>query len=198
MHEYHEVQWRIFHTLGYLLEKSNLEHISTKQLCEESHVSRQTFYRYFQDKYSVVTWHFEFLAEETLQEIGRTLTWLQANIKLFTEFYKERAIYVHAANSEDYNAVKKYAYRRSIEIYTKTLIQHKKIQPTTSLLFQIDAAALIACELTFRWGQRGMKESPEELAILIDSVLPQELKNIFERDLVQPSKYFTKSEIYHH
>ncbi|AGA69131.1 transcriptional regulator [Desulfitobacterium dichloroeliminans LMG P-21439] len=183
MKEYHEVQWRIFHTLGYLLEKSNLEHISIKQLCEASHVSRQTFYRYFSDKYAVVTWHFDFLAKDTLHEVGRTLTWLEAHIKLFTELYKERAIYAHVSDSEDYNAVRRYAYRHSIDIYTKTLIDYKKIQPTTTLLFQIDAAALIASELTFRWGQRGMEESPKELAILVDSVLPEELKDVFERGI---------------
>ncbi|MGE4274281.1 MAG: TetR/AcrR family transcriptional regulator C-terminal domain-containing protein [Desulfitobacterium sp.] len=194
MKKYHEVQWRIFHALGYLLEKSNLDHLSIKQLCEESHVSRQTFYRYFQDKYSVVTWHFELLTEDTLQEVGRTLTWLQAHIKLFTELNKEKVIYSHATDSEDYNAIRRYAYRHSIEIYTTTLIEYKKIQPTAHLLFQIDAAALISSELTFRWGQRGMKESPEELAVLIDSVLPQELKDIFERDLMQSSQYFTRSE----
>jgi len=107
MQEYHEVQWRIFHTLGCLLEKNNLDSISTKQLCEESHVSRQTFYRYFQDKYSVVNWHFDLLTKDTLQQIGRTLTWLQAHIKLFTELHKERSVYVYAANSVDYNSVEK-------------------------------------------------------------------------------------------
>lgn len=197
MHEYHEVQWRIFHTLGCLLKKNNLDSITTKQLCEESHVSRQTFYRYFQDKYSVVTWHFELLAEETIQEVGRTLTWLQAHIILFKELYKERAIYVYAANSEDYNAVRRYAYRRSKEIYTKTLINHKKILPTTSLLFQVDAAAFVASELTFRWGQGGMKESPEEFARLIDSVLPQALKEIFESNLQPDYSPLSKIEFYH-
>ncbi|MEL1134306.1 TetR/AcrR family transcriptional regulator C-terminal domain-containing protein [Desulfitobacterium sp. THU1] len=197
MKKYHEVQLRIFHDLGYLLEKNNFDHLSIKQLCDECHISRQTFYRYFQDKYSVVTWHFELLAKETLHEVGRTLTWLQAHIKLFTELNKEKAIYAHAAYSEDYNAIRRYAYRHSIEIYTTTLIEYKKIQPTAHLLFQIDAAAFIASELTFRWGQRGMKESPEELAELIDSVLPYELKDIFERDLIQSSQYFTRSERYH-
>ncbi|CDX01446.1 Transcriptional regulator [Desulfitobacterium hafniense] len=186
MQEYHEVQWRIFHTLGCLLEKTNLDSISTKQLCEESHVSRQTFYRYFHDKYSVVNWHFDLLAEDTLLQIGRTLTWLQAHVKLFAELYKERSVYVYAAHSEDYNAIGKYAYRRSRDIYTGTLTNYIKLSPTKALLFQIDAAALLTSQCMFIWGEKGMREPPEELAALMDTVLPPELKEIFDHNLPSP------------
>lgn len=77
----------------------------------------------------------------------------------------------------------KNAYRRSRDIYATTLTNYIKVPPTKALLFQIDAAALIASQLMFIWGEKGMKEPPEELATLIDTVLPRELKEIFNHNL---------------
>jgi len=176
------IKWHIFHTLGKLLEETSLDKLSVKQLCKECNISRQTFYRYFPDKYSIVNWHFDLLSEDTLKEVGRTLTWHQAHVKLFTYFYNEREIYARVY-SKDYNALDRYAYRQSSKIYIETLTIYKKVTPTKRLLFQADAAALLCSILSSKWIFGGMKETPDEIATLLDAVLPQELKSILEKDL---------------
>jgi len=181
MQEVEPIKWRIFHTLSKLIENSDLEHISTKEICEASGISRQTFYRNFQDKYAVVKWHFDLMAERSLKQAGRTLTWQEAHKLLFSNLSSQKTVYERAAYSD--MIMKQDIYRWSYNLYMETLTQYKKMAPTRSLLFQIDAAALLNVELAFKWGRSGMKQSPEEMAQLLDTVLPQELKNIFEYDL---------------
>lgn len=176
------IKWHIFHTLGKLLEVNTLDKLSVKDICKACNISRQTFYRHFPDKYSIVNWHFDLLSEDTLKQIGRTLTWYQAHVKLFTYFYNERTVYTRAY-SKDYNALDRYAYRQASKIFIETLTEYKKINPTQKLLFQADAAALLCSILSSKWIFGGMKETPDEIATLLDAVLPQELKSILEKDL---------------
>ncbi|MEL1136646.1 TetR/AcrR family transcriptional regulator C-terminal domain-containing protein [Desulfitobacterium sp. THU1] len=178
-----EIKLHIFHTLGSLLKQTTIDDISTKLLCKESHVSRQTFYRHFQDKYSVANWHFNILAENTLKQVGRTLTWEQAHRLLFTEMYIEKSIYKYAHISNDCNSLSKYSYRSTKDMYIETLLKYKNICPTKSVLFQADAVALFCTQLATKWCNTGMMESPEEFAMLVDSVMPLKTKDLFERDL---------------
>ena len=182
MEESSMIKWHIFHTLGELLKTTPLDNLSVKEICKASNISRQTFYRHFPDKYSIINWHFTLLSEDTLKQVGRTLTWYQAHVKLFTYFYNEQTVYIHAY-SQDYNAWNRYAYRHSSKIYIETLTEYKKVTPTKELLIQADAAALVCSILSSKWIFGGMKESPEEFATLLEGVLPQKLKSVLENDL---------------
>ena len=44
------------------MERAPLDKITVTQIVERAGVTRQTFYRNFQDKYDLVNWHFEQLA----------------------------------------------------------------------------------------------------------------------------------------
>ena len=178
-----EMKFYIFHTLGELMKHMDYENISTKYLCEASHISRQTFYRHFYDKHAVLNWHFDLIADDSLKQVGRTLTWQQAHFYLFDNLYKERVVHVQANKSEGYNYTKNYNYRSSLEMYIETLKKYKRILPNDSTLFQIDAAALLCTELTAKWCRGGMNESPKSLASLIDCVLPHEVKTILEQGI---------------
>ena len=46
-----------------LMEAKPLDKITVKEIVENSEMTRQTFYRNFKDKYDLVNWHFEQLAD---------------------------------------------------------------------------------------------------------------------------------------
>lgn len=142
----------------------------------------QYLYRYFYDKHSVVTWHFDLLADESLKQVGRTLTWRQAHVLLFDNLYKEKAVHVQANKSNGYAVTKRYAYKSTSEMYFETLQACKGISSDDSLFFQADTAALICSELTGKWCRNGMRESPQKFASLLDYVLPHQIKEIFEQN----------------
>ncbi len=178
-----ELKLHIFRNLGNLLRHTNIDDISTKRICEQSHVSRQTFYRHFQDKYGVVNWHFNILAENTLRRVGRTLTWEQAHRQLFTRMYDERSIYKYAHISKDSASLSNFSYRSTKDMYVETLLKYKNVCPTKSVLFQADAVALFCTQLTTKWCNDGMLETAEEFTLLVDEVIPQQAKLLFEQNL---------------
>lgn len=182
MEKTNEMKLHIVQSLSQLMERTTIDKICITQLCAESHISRQTFYRNFPDKYSVIHWHFDLIAEDSLKQVGRTLSWKEAHIRILNAFYNARPLYAHGY-SNDFNAINKYGYRASSALYLDTLKNHIKFSPSDSLLFQADAAAMLCTTLSSRWWTSGMKEHPSELADLFDSVLPQELKYTLDQQL---------------
>lgn len=69
------------------MEHAPLDKITVTQIVERAGLTRQTFYRNFQDKYDLVNWHFEQLAQKSFKQMGVSLTLREALIRKF-EFLK--------------------------------------------------------------------------------------------------------------
>ena len=54
------------------MEHTSLDKITVTQIVERAGVTRQTFYRNFKDKYDLVNWHFEQLAQRSALSAGDT------------------------------------------------------------------------------------------------------------------------------
>ncbi len=44
---------KIYHSFENLLQKKTIDHISVTEIIQEAHVARNTFYKYFKDKYDL-------------------------------------------------------------------------------------------------------------------------------------------------
>ena len=56
------------------MEHVPLDKITVTQIVERAGLTRQTFYRNFRDKYDLVNWHFEQLAQKSFKQMGVSLT----------------------------------------------------------------------------------------------------------------------------
>lgn len=70
-----------------LLEKESIDKITVKQLIEECHISRQTFYYHFRDIMDVLEWAFRRSALEAAEQSLRAETRLDA-LRVFVDFVK--------------------------------------------------------------------------------------------------------------
>ena len=52
------------------MERAPLDKITVSQIVERAGVTRQTFYRNFRDKYDLVNWHFEELAQKSFKQMA--------------------------------------------------------------------------------------------------------------------------------
>ena len=57
-----------------LMVHKPLDKITVKEIVDQSELTRQTFYRYFQDKYDLVNWYFDKLAQQSIKQMGVSLT----------------------------------------------------------------------------------------------------------------------------
>ena len=79
-----------------LMNHQSLDKITVTDIVEMSGKTRQTFYRYFRDKYDLVNWYFEVLADKSFLQIGNSETLREGLIKKFQFIYNDRAVsYTH-------------------------------------------------------------------------------------------------------
>ncbi len=62
-----------------LLKTQELDKITVTDIVKKAGMTRQTFYRHFSDKYDLVNWYFERLADKSFYQIGAQETLFDLN-----------------------------------------------------------------------------------------------------------------------
>lgn len=57
-----------------LLKREPLDKITVKEIVENCGTTRQTFYRNCIDKYDLVNWYFDQIAQKTIKQMGASYT----------------------------------------------------------------------------------------------------------------------------
>ena len=149
------------------MNHQSLDKITVTDIVEMSGKTRQTFYRYFRDKYDLVNWYFEVLADKSFLQIGNSETLREGLIKKFQFIYNDRVFFKEAFKSKDYNNVENYDYNCILTFYQNILLEmycHGSIT------------------MTVDWATEGYKLKPEELADMLIEALPPKLDELL-RDL---------------
>ena len=76
-----------------LLKEASYSEIGVNRICAEAHISKPTFYRYFQSKEDIVCW----LSSEAIRcgaaEIGRKYTWAEGYYRTLTVINRYKVFY---------------------------------------------------------------------------------------------------------
>ena len=143
---------------------------------ERAGVTRQTFYRNFKDKYDLVNWHFEQLAQRSFKQMGAGLTLREGLIKKFEFLKGERTFFTQAFRSQDCNSVVAYDYQCILEFYTGII---KKRLGTAVLPDHLAFLLRMYCEgsiqMTVEWVTQGMERPIPQLVDLLLEAMPARL-----------------------
>ena len=158
------------------MEHTSLDKITVTQIVERAGVTRQTFYRNFKDKYDLVNWHFEQLAQRSFKQMGAGLTLREGLIKKFEFLKGERTFFTQAFRSQDCNSVVAYDYQCILEFYTGII---KKRLGTAALPDHLAFLLRMYCEgsiqMTVEWVTQGMERPIPELVDLLLEAMPARL-----------------------
>lgn len=99
--EGYERRMQIVQALSELFEALPIESVTVNGICERAGISKPTFYRYFTDKYDAVNWYHYAYSSRVLYQIGRTLTWHEATVRMFEHVLEERTFYERAFLQSD-------------------------------------------------------------------------------------------------
>jgi AcrR family transcriptional regulator len=88
-----EAKCKFADSIKKLMESASLEHITVTDIVKDSGLTRQTFYRYFHDKYDLVNWCFDVLAKQCFDAMGVTLT-LREGLILKFDFIRREAVFL--------------------------------------------------------------------------------------------------------
>ncbi len=158
-----------------LLKKQELDKITVTDIVKKSGLTRQTFYRYFKDKYDLVNWYFERLADKSFLQIGESETLKEGLTKKFEFILNDKIFFQAAFKSKDYNNVENYDYHCILEFY-KGIIQKKIEVIPDDIEFLLEMYCHGSITMTVEWAINGMKRDPEELADILIEALPSKLE----------------------
>ena len=160
-----------------LMESQSLDKITVTDIVKKSGMTRQTFYRYFKDKYDLVNWYFERLADKSFKQISNSYTLKEGLTKKFTFLLNDRVFFSEAFKSKDYNNIENYDYQSILELYKK-IIYNKIGDIPDDIIFLLEMYCHGSITMTVEWATTGMERSPEEMADLLISALPQKLEEL--------------------
>lgn len=145
-------------TLISMMEKQEYESISISSLCKEMQVNRKTFYRYFEEKEDVLLAYLDELLDESF-----LLLEVQPDIKAFFEYWKAKKEVLDLLQRQNLlEFVSKQAcmhYGRRKEIKTVSVTELAYVGYVSFLM-----------SLLFTWHHTGMKQSTQELSLLVEEV----------------------------
>ncbi|HAD23517.1 MAG TPA: TetR family transcriptional regulator [Kandleria vitulina] len=158
-----------------LLKKQPLDKVSVTDIVKVSGKTRQTFYRYFEDKYALVNWYFKVLADQSFLQIGEQETLKEGLTKKFEFILEDQLFFEAAFLSKDYNNVEHYDYECIYHFY-EGIIKKKCGQIPDDIRFLLKMYCHGSITMTVDWATHGMKRSPEELAQYLIDALPAKLE----------------------
>ena len=117
----------IANALLILLKTQPLNKITVTQITKEANLTRQTFYRNFEDKEDLVNWYFEKLCLDSFKEMADQTTLKKALIKKFTFIQSQNTFFKEAFKEDDYNSLTNYDYRCIYDFYKRKLKQRQQL-----------------------------------------------------------------------
>ena len=162
----------IIETLNDMLQKRTIDKITVKDLTEACGISRNTFYYHFHDLYEVLSKSFTEQIDAILDARNEKDSWEDTFLEVLGFLYENKTSINHIYWSVDEDILNRfldevvYHYARGVVKEESGTDQYK--DKTISLAADFYKNALLGAVIG--WIENDMKESPEELAHLYNSV----------------------------
>ena len=174
------IKYKLAAAMKECMKSASVEKITVTEIVETCGVTRQTFYRNFQDKYDLINWYFDVLAQMSFKQMGISLTLREGLLKKFEFIKGEGQFFAAAFSSESQNCLMEYDYQCIYQFYCDII--HKqgvdKIPEELEFLLRMYCRGSIA--MTVEWATTGMKMSPEQLADQLIDAMPPKLYDLFK------------------
>lgn len=164
-------------TIKKLMMTKSLDKITVASICKECNMTRQTFYRNFQDKYDLVNWYFHQLCNKSFLLMGVSLTLKEALLKKFTFIEEEKVFFSQAFKSQDSKNLINYDFEMIYGFYENAITKQLKGQPLSSeLSFLLEMYCKGSIEMTVQWATGYLEISKEKIVEWLVESVPERLK----------------------
>ena len=148
-----------------MIQRNGLDKITVKALIEECHISRQTFYYHFQDKYELLVWiYFNELFAPNMEDISLE-NWDEKLGAILTQMQEEKKFYINTIkHAEDY--IIQYMLEVAEQTFEEAIdkLDEKSHLKNEERGIFARFFAYGICGIIVEWAKGGMKMAPEKLA----------------------------------
>lgn len=181
-----EEEWRelIFDAYNRCIEQgSSVSEITIKRICEEAHISKPTFYRYFDNKEDMSLWVCRRSVDAGFTQIGRTCTWFVGLYRTCLAFLQYRAYFSAAPQTNGVSVVGDALIEYKRDALMETFTRYRRERVDSIMAFQIESFLVSSSAMLRYWGESGMNMSPEDIAAYVTSAVPWGLFNALKEPL---------------
>ena len=132
-----KTKYRLAEAAKKCMAASGTDAMTVTQIVQTCGVTRQTFYRNFQDKYDLINWYFDKLLLESFAQMGDGLTVYEGLTRKFEFIQKERVFFAGAFRSDDHNSLREHDYELILDFYTQLIRRKTGRQPEENILFPL-------------------------------------------------------------
>ena len=176
-----KVKYRLAEAMKECMKSASVEKITVTEIVETCGVTRQTFYRNFQDKYDLINWYFDKLLLESFAQMGDGLTVYEGLTRKFEFIQKERVFFAGAFRSDDHNSLREHDYELILDFYTQLIGRKTGRQPEENILFPLRLYCRGSIDMTVEWIFAPKERTPEQMAALLVSALPMPVTELFQQ-----------------
>ena len=152
-----KTKYRLAEAAKKCMAASGTDAMTVTQIVQTCGVTRQTFYRNFQDKYDLINWYFDKLLLESFAQMGDGLT-----------------VY-------DHNSLREHDYELILDFYTQLIRRKTGRQPEENILFPLRLYCRGSIDMTVEWIFAPKEKTPEQMAALLVSAFPAPVTELFQQ-----------------
>lgn len=180
MYASEKTRYKLAEGMKRLMGSHSLEKITVSQIVELCDTTRPTFYCYFKDKYDLINWHFDKLAQKSFKQMGVSLSLREALLKKFEFMTLEKKFFSVAFSCETQNNLIDYDYEMIYQFYCDFIQKSAPVEFTEDIEFLLRMYCRGSIEMTADWAKNGMIIAPEHMADLLIDALPPRLYELFK------------------
>lgn len=172
-------RYRLAASIKQCMKTTSVDDITVRQIVENCGLTRQTFYRNFQDKYDLINWYFDKLLLKSFEHLGSGKTIYEGLERKFDYIREERVFFSAAFRSDDRNSLKEHDFELILKFYTDLIREKTGEMPDAETLFLLEIYCRGSIFMTVKWTLGGMKMSPAQLAEQLVNAMPAKLEQLF-------------------
>lgn len=174
-----KTKYRLAEAAKKCMASSGTDAMTVTQIVQTCGVTRQTFYRNFQDKYDLINWYFDKLLARSFEHMGRGTTVLDSLEKKFTYIQEEKAFFAAAFRYDRQNSLREHDFKLILAFY-ENLIREKSGRPASpEIHFLLEMYCQGSITMTVKWVLGGMDLTPSQFAGLLVRAMPAALRDLF-------------------
>jgi probable dihydroxyacetone kinase regulator len=164
-----------------LMNEKPLQKITVQMIADNCHVTRQTFYHHFLDKFDLVNWIFCTNIDSIVSGSPRELPWRMVLAEMLLCMKREQKFYVNAMSCEGQNSFHQFMTEYTRVAYVKELTRRLSSESLSDdMYFSIEFNSYGAVGVIYKWIRNNMSEDPHKLAKSIADNMPQLMKEYFK------------------